>query len=385
MSPTRSLSGEAATLPAAGFTTTNTSEAGLYGTYSEIFFGNVGTVVLTVGPGESWNLGAVAAPGLSPTGLQAAFGTDTEADPQGEAAAGRFLYSEITQAPVRGAVIRDVAGSFTLELGNVPAFSGREYTVVPAGETVVDTEIRTGTRQVIVRGGGTLVLAGANTHTGGVKVEDGTLVVQSAGAFGTGTLEVGSGGTVNLDIGNAKATVTQLVVAADARLNLGVGGLTIAAGGATVSQVRSLIQSARGTGNTWDGYGITSSSASRVNRLSVGYRQLLNGTIQVAWAAMGDTNLDGRVNSSDIIALNSARRFNLPSIDGHWWQGDFTYDGKVNSSDISNLAAMFNKPSYYQAAATQAAATLFAASATETTSQPKSLSQQTFAAVAKGL
>ena len=111
----------------------------------------------------------------------------------------------------------------------------------------------------------------------------------------------------------------------------------------------------------------------------------MNGTIQVAWAAMGDTNLDGRVNSSDIISLNSARRFNLPSIDGHWWQGDFTYDGKVNSSDISNLAAMFNKPSYYQATATQAAATLFAASATETTSQPRSLSQQTFAAAAKGL
>ena len=66
----------------------------------------------------------------------------------------------------------------------------------------------------------------------------------------------------------------------------------------------------------------------------------------MAWAAFGDTNLDGRVNSSDIIALNTARKFGSNTPDSHWWQGDFNYDGRVNSTDIQFLTLMFGKPQY---------------------------------------
>ena len=78
---------------------------------------------------------------------------------------------------------------------------------------------------------------------------------------------------------------------------------------------------------------------------------MLAGGYQVAWAAVGDTNLNGKVDSTDINAIISARKFSLPSAGTTYWaMGDFTYDGRVNSSDIQRLASMFGKPSYYAAA-----------------------------------
>ena len=79
---------------------------------------------------------------------------------------------------------------------------------------------------------------------------------------------------------------------------------------------------------------------------------MLAGGYQVAWAAVGDTNLNGKVDSTDINAIITARKFSLPSASTTYWaMGDFTYDGRVNSSDIQRLASMFGKPSYYAAAA----------------------------------
>jgi autotransporter-associated beta strand protein len=244
-----------------------------------------------------------------------------------------------------------VSSGVTLRLANVPEFSGKEYAEVPSGQTVEDTTPRTGNRQVIVRGGGTLVLKGANTHTGGVKVEGGTLVVQNASALGTGTLDVRAGGTVTLDVGFSKATVGGLSLASGARVDLRTGGLQIAAGGTTLADLRSAILLAR-NGGTWNGTsGIGSANADPAKSRVVGYRQnAVTGAFQVAWAAYGDTNLDGRINSTDVQSINTAKRFGLPTRDSHWSQGDFSYDGRVNSTDILQLSPQFGKPSYYAAA-----------------------------------
>ena len=351
LSPTHALSGVAAALPPAAFITLNTSDQGLYGLYSEIFFGNVGSAALTLAAGGTWNLGNVAQAGLTSAGITGAFGTDADADPEGSSVAGRFIYSTPDgSVMLRGAIVCDISAAFTLRVQNVPEYSGREYAEVAAGQTLIDTTARTGSRQVIVRGGGTLVLAGANTNTGGVKVEGGTLVVRNASALGTGTLDVRAGGVVNLDVGYAKATVGGLTLASGAKINLGTGGLQIAAGGTTLDALRSAILLAR-NGGVWNGTsGIGSASVDVSKSKVVGYRQMPSGAYQVAWAAYGDTNLDGRVNSTDINALNSARKFGLSTRDSHWSQGDFSYDGRVNSTDIQLLSAMFGKPSYYTTA-----------------------------------
>jgi autotransporter-associated beta strand protein len=256
-------------------------------------------------------------------------------------------YAVTVSAQDMSLALAAVSSAATVRLANVPEFSGREYAEVPSGQTVVDTTPRTGTRQVIVRGGGTLVLAGSSTNTGGVKVEDGKLIVQHASALGTGTLDVRAGGTVALNIGFSKATVGGLSLASGAKVDLGTGGLTIAAGGTTLDALRSSILLAR-NGGAWNGTsGIGSANVDLTKSKVVGYRQLVSGAFQVAWASFGDTNLDGRINSTDVQAINTARKFGLPTRDGHWSQGDFSYDGRVNSTDILQLSPQFGKPSYY--------------------------------------
>ena len=79
----------------------------------------------------------------------------------------------------------------------------------------------------------------------------------------------------------------------------------------------------------------------------------------MAWAAFGDANLDGQVNSTDIQLINSAARFNTGTNPvAVWVQGDFNYSGGVTSVDIQllNGAALLNAGSYLPqvAAGTQA-------------------------------
>ena len=245
---------------------------------------------------------------------------------------------------VRGSIIRDVSTTFTIGVTNVPQFSGREYVDISTGQTVTDAQSRSGSRQIIVRGGGTLVLTGTNTHTGGTRVEGGQLIVRNAGALGSGTLNVKNGANVTLDIGYGKATVGSVSLEPSARIDLGRGGLQIAAGGITMSTLRGYLLTARNNG-LWDGYGIGSANAKSADNRAIGYR-VSGGITQVAWAAFGDVNLDGRVNASDVSLINAAKRFGLSSTAGHWYDGDFSYDGRVNSTDVSLLSRLFNKGFY---------------------------------------
>jgi autotransporter-associated beta strand protein len=193
-----------------------------------------------------------------------------------------------------------------------------------------------------------MILTGANTHSGGTRVEAGELVIQNTAALGSGGLDVQAGAKVFVDVGYGRVAVSQVSLASTARIDLGRGGLSIAAGGGTVSSVRQLLVSARNSG-LWDGYGIGSTNAKSTSNTAIGYRQQTpTSPIIVAWAAFGDINLDGRVNSSDVSALNSAKRYGLPSTftGAHWYEGDFSYDGRVNSTDINFLNRWFNKGFY---------------------------------------
>jgi autotransporter-associated beta strand protein len=291
---------------------------------------------------------------LGATALSSAFATDADADPEGVSSPGRFVYSLIVDnagAPAeRGAVVRDVTAGFTLGVVNVPEFSGREYVDVGVGEQVVYSNARSGARQIIVRGGGTFVLDAANTHTGGVLVEAGELVIRNAAAIGSGSLDLRAGAKVTLDTGTARVTVPQLVMAAGSTLDVGRGGLTIAAGGYTTTGLRQLLVAGR-NGGQWNGAGIRTQFAAPGSFRSIGYRVMNDGSANVAWAAFGDTNLDGRVNSTDVNMILSSGRFNSVATNGGWWQGDFNYDGRVNSTDLNLLlgTGLLNAPSYLPA------------------------------------
>jgi len=80
----------------------------------------------------------------------------------------------------------------------------------------------------------------------------------------------------------------------------------------------------------------------------VGYRVLANGSAIVAWAAYGDSNLDGAVNNTDVSLVNNGGKFGTGGTTSTWSQGDYNYSGAVNSTDVAlfNNAALFGTGSY---------------------------------------
>jgi hypothetical protein len=65
--------------------------------------------------------------------------------------------------------------------------------------------------------------------------------------------------------------------------------------------------------------------------------------VLVRYTLLGDANLDGTVNFTDLVAL--AQNYNTvvsAATDGWWSAGDFTYDGLANFNDLVKLAQNYN-------------------------------------------
>jgi hypothetical protein len=95
--------------------------------------------------------------------------------------------------------------------------------------------------------------------------------------------------------------------------------------------------------------GVITSSAARTNpnhSTAIGFADSADGTgvntspntIELRYTLIGDTNLDGAVNTTDLQMLLS--NFNQSA--KSWDQGDFNYDGKVNTVDLQPLLLNFN-------------------------------------------
>jgi autotransporter-associated beta strand protein len=222
---------------------------------------------------------------------------------------------------------------------------------VVVGQTVTDTGGLAGVGTLIKRGAGRLVLDGANVHTGGTVVEQGELVIRDVAALGSGPLEVRAGASVTLDIGLQELVVPGLVLSSMGRIDLGVARLTVAAG-LTEASVRPLLLSGR-NGGAWDGSsGFVSRAAAATGR-TVGYG-VDQGRVTIAYAAPGDTNIDGVIDVLDI--ANLVVKFNMS--DGGWGNGDSNYDGVVDLLDLSDFlgTGLFDQGPYLSASAAAFAA-----------------------------
>jgi len=86
-------------------------------------------------------------------------------------------------------------------LSGTGTISGRNFIIVGGNNasTTFSGVISDGAGRLTKRGTGTLTLTGANLHTGGTVVENGTLLVANTtgSATGTGTVTVGNGGTLS--------------------------------------------------------------------------------------------------------------------------------------------------------------------------------------------
>jgi autotransporter-associated beta strand protein len=110
----------------------------------------------------------------------------------------------VTVSGTRSAAVANFnQGDVTLDGGSLAV--GRFNVASGATATVASVLTGYGTGigagSVTKTGTGTLTLSGANTHTGGTFVQEGTLVAGNADAFGGGSLNVANGALVKAQAG----------------------------------------------------------------------------------------------------------------------------------------------------------------------------------------
>jgi autotransporter-associated beta strand protein len=209
---------------------------------------------------------------------------------------------------------------------------------IGAGDVVVDPVEWRGGTVLVKRGAGRLVLDRGNHHFGGTVVEAGEVVIRNVAALGTGPLQVFPGARVTLDVGVQQVMISNLDLSASGILDLATGSMLLAPGSYVLSDIRSLIMSARGAG-IWSGPGITSTTIQPGSFREIGYRVHPDGSLEVGYSAVGDSNMDGSVSVQDLIFLNAGGKYGGAATDAGWWEGDFNYDGRVTIADLVALVS----------------------------------------------
>jgi Ca2+-binding RTX toxin-like protein len=222
-----------------------------------------------------------------------------------------------------------------------PIYKRIEVTVAKGAE-LIDTTVYKGDERIVKKGLGRLILASANTHSGGVLVEEGEVVIRDPAALGGGGLEITGTATTTLDLAGGTLALSRLKLSSGTRLELGDGSLTVGGGGFTAVDIRQAIIAGR-NGGSWDGTtGITSAAAgtqggasiAATNTFGIGYTIDGSGMLKIETVLEGDTDLDGSVDFDDILALFP--NYNVAG--SYTWQGgDITYDGAVDFDDILAL------------------------------------------------
>lgn len=255
-------------------------------------------------------------------------------------------------------------GGQTLTVGNdnqAAVYSGMlsgsgQIAKIGNGSWTVSGSI-TGAMGVSVSGAGVVTLSGANNYSGITNIAGGSsLIIASAGALSSpsavvnnGTLSVNANsiakaisGTGTLNIGAASPAVLQIAPGS------GVNSQKILSisPGSTLDITNNIFVVAYGSGSDpittilgnlisgydngkWDGSGIISSSAAANIGTTIGYADG-NSQITIKYTWIGDANLDGVVNSTDLGMISS--------VGTTWSGGDFNYDGKVNADDYALFA-----------------------------------------------
>lgn len=233
------------------------------------------------------------------------------------------------------------------EFTNVAVTTTSQVMTVASGLSETDAGGRSGVGTLFKRGAGRLVLAGANAHSGGIVVEAGELVIRDPGSLGSGVLEVRAGARVTLDTGTQRVSVSQLNLASAGTFDVATGSILLAAGNYSLAGIRGALVAARG-GGSWSGQGITSTSIRAGTPFAVGYRMLQDGSLVVGYAAVGDANMDGSVDSTDLTAASTSGKYGAGVADATWWHGDFNYDGVVNIRDLVSMrtSGLYGRGSY---------------------------------------
>ena len=207
-----------------------------------------------------------------------------------------------------------------------------------------------GSIPVLKTGAGTLVVDQANTLTGSTTVQGGVLQLANGSALSASQLVVVAGGT-----GQVAPFTTTRVAGLDLATGNGLmdvtsGALTIS-GGMTATELVAEILEGRGAGSWTGTSGITSSTAAAEvaasTQRAVGWLDNGDGSLTVAYAAPGDTNLDWSVDILDTANFLAGGKFDTGA-PATWLEGDFSYDGIVDILDAADFltTGLYNTGNY---------------------------------------
>jgi hypothetical protein len=157
-----------------------------------------------------------------------------------------------------------------------------------------------------------------------------------------GVVQMSAKATPNSSSGTS--VVNSLSIASGASLDLANNSLVIDYSGSVgtlVNDTRLLLENGQLTSSSGDSRHLLGYADNETLGLSAfGGQQVDSTSMLIKFTYGGDSNLDGKVDSSDFTAM--AQNFNSSS--AVWQSGDFNYDGTVNALDFNLLATNFGQP-----------------------------------------
>jgi hypothetical protein len=271
-------------------------------------------------------------------------------------------------------------GTYTLSGADSSLLVNREAVGARGNGVFIQTA---GTHIVSTNGvaNGALTIGNSAAHNGTVTLSGGLLSAGDIYNYGTlsvlggtlsarinnfGTVVLASGidaKTLNVNnynvgviklapAGTTSVSVQSLAMTAGATVDLAAAGflLNYGAGPNPLASVKSWVASGR-AGGAWNGTGITSSlAASDPIHQSIGLADgaanvvtgLSAGQFLVHTAPLGDVNLDGKTDASDVTQILSRGHFNAAPTTNGWIDGDQNGDGVVNNVDVRTIALSGN-------------------------------------------
>jgi autotransporter-associated beta strand protein len=275
---------------------------------------------------------------------------DTVVFSAGGGATGNFIVSISGTRTAAGIVVEE--GSVTLGGGTLATPS---FDVAADSSAIVLSTLNGGAANSITKTGvGALVLASANTYTGGTTVNGGSLLVGNADALNGGSLIINTTASAQLTGDLPKAvTVSTLTTAGSGQLDVTDNSMVIK--GMTVAQVQAEIVKGFNAGQ-WNGVGgLTSSTAATalpaITAIGFASNGVLNKSefrgvsgldaddVLVKYTYYGDSDLNGATTLDDYtLFLNGYQTAGTT-----WVQGDYDYNGQVTLDDFTLFLAGYQQ------------------------------------------
>jgi fibronectin-binding autotransporter adhesin len=213
--------------------------------------------------------------------------------------------------------LNNSANTFTVggTITNASTTIARTLTLDGTGSTILNGIIsnNTATTTITKAGSGTLTLGAANTFTGGLRIQNGTVRLTNATGAGAGLVTIGSDGNSGvLDLNGASRTIISLAtagIAANQKItNTAAAAATVNYTGATTSTFGGVIENGSGGSTT----AVTVNNASANLTLSgentyTGLTTITAGTLKI-----GATNA---INSGNALTNIAAGTFDLNGFD----------------------------------------------------------------------